>query len=215
MSIKINGEPVDLENYEPGISENSSDLKSSKWEELGEEWLQENPDPRYQSSGGGGGGKNKSDKIRREREIKHSEEKRKEVSLNNIKKIVDKFPDFKDDRQRDEYLEIYTYWINASIKEYKNNEEIVLDKNDVSYRFTKSSGAGGQNVNKRNTAVICTHDFSNVNVRSEEERSQFRNRKTAFENLKVKLQEHVQDWIEYLGDKVLETKEVSEIYNTI
>ena len=60
-------------------------------------------------------------------------------------------------------------------------------RGEVSIEFFKASGPGGQNVNKRNTAVRLTHRPSGIIVVSREERSQLQNKKIAFERLQQQL----------------------------
>ena len=51
----------------------------------------------------------------------------------------------------------------------------------------RASGPGGQHVNKTESALRLTHPPSGVVVTSQDSRSQFRNRETAFERLVEKL----------------------------
>jgi protein subunit release factor B len=59
---------------------------------------------------------------------------------------------------------------------------------DLVERFVRSSGKGGQNVNKVSTCVILTHSPSGLTVRCEEERSQARNRFLARQRLADRLE---------------------------
>lgn len=65
--------------------------------------------------------------------------------------------------------------------------EIDIPEKDIRVEFSKSSGAGGQNVNKRETAVRVVHIPTNLAVHAETERSQAQNKNRALEILKSKL----------------------------
>ena len=66
-------------------------------------------------------------------------------------------------------------------------DKIELKADDLDIQFARSGGAGGQNVNKRETAVRITHTPSNVSVHVSSERSQQANRDKAMELIKAKL----------------------------
>lgn len=67
------------------------------------------------------------------------------------------------------------------------NKEIVIPPEDVKIDFSKSGGPGGQNVNKRETAVRLTHIPTGISVHCDSERTQEANREIAFEILHGKL----------------------------
>lgn len=69
----------------------------------------------------------------------------------------------------------------------KNNNTIEIPSEDMKIEFSKSGGPGGQNVNKRETAVRIVHVPTNLSVHVTTERSQEQNREKALEILKGKL----------------------------
>ena len=66
-------------------------------------------------------------------------------------------------------------------------EAIDLRPEDLDIQFARSGGAGGQNVNKRETAVRITHAPSGVSAHVSSERSQQANREKALELVKAKI----------------------------
>ena len=67
--------------------------------------------------------------------------------------------------------------------------EIKINPQDLRIETARSSGPGGQNVNKRSTAVRVTHVPTNIVVFSQTERSQPQNKEIAMEILRAKLYE--------------------------
>jgi protein subunit release factor B len=71
-------------------------------------------------------------------------------------------------------------------------ENVNLRDEDLRESFARSSGPGGQHVNKVSTAVTLTHLPSGLSVMVSDSRSQSMNRKIARERLAEKLKERLQ-----------------------
>lgn len=65
-----------------------------------------------------------------------------------------------------------------------------LNPSDVHERVTKGTGPGGQNRNKRETAIILKHLPTGIEVKAEAERTQEGNRRTAMATLIERVQAH-------------------------
>lgn len=65
--------------------------------------------------------------------------------------------------------------------------DIEVNDDDLEWKFSRSSGKGGQNVNKVSTAVRLTHVPTGIVVESQAERTQVQNRALALSMLKAKL----------------------------
>jgi peptide chain release factor len=82
----------------------------------------------------------------------------------------------------------------ATSRETRLQERMLLMRvreDDIEEIFTRSSGHGGQNVNKTSTAVVLRHRPTGLQVRCEQERSQGRNRTVARELLLDKLEQQL------------------------
>lgn len=73
------------------------------------------------------------------------------------------------------------------LPEFVAPEEVAVRNEDVTIDFFRSSGPGGQNVNKRETAVRVTHIPTGIFAAAQSERTQERNRELAMRHLRAKL----------------------------
>ena len=71
----------------------------------------------------------------------------------------------------------------VEVKAYDVIQKSTLKDNDIKYQTTKSSGPGGQHVNKTESAVRATHLPTGVSVLVQDSRSQHQNKKIARQRL--------------------------------
>lgn len=77
--------------------------------------------------------------------------------------------------------------------EFKKTGDIDIPPQDLKVDFARSSGPGGQNVNKRETAVRLTHLPTGLTAHCDAERTQERNRDRALSILRGKLYKRLED----------------------
>ena len=73
------------------------------------------------------------------------------------------------------------------IPKFEKPDELKIPPEEIKIEYSKSSGPGGQNVNKRETAVRLVHIPTNLAVHIETERSQAQNKEKAMTMLEAKL----------------------------
>jgi peptide chain release factor 2 len=77
--------------------------------------------------------------------------------------------------------------------ESTNSADIKIEEKDLDISIAKSSGPGGQNVNKRETAVRIVHKPSGISVHVTSERSQAQNKEKALDIIRAKLYKQMED----------------------
>ena len=83
---------------------------------------------------------------------------------------------------------VHTSTASVAILPIRAHPKIELNPADIVMEFSRSGGAGGQNVNKVETAVRIVHTPTGLEVRSQSERSQKANRDKALAILAAKLE---------------------------
>lgn len=87
---------------------------------------------------------------------------------------------------------IHTSTVTVAVLPKPKKAEIKINPQDLKIDFYKSSGPGGQYVNKRETAVRITHLPSGIVVTSQTERNQLENKENAMAILEAKILEKKQ-----------------------
>lgn len=83
---------------------------------------------------------------------------------------------------------VHTSTASVAIVPLRKSHTLDINPGDIEIEFSRSGGAGGQNVNKVETAVRLIHKPTGIDVRSQSERSQNANREKAMTILLAKLE---------------------------
>ncbi|WP_458659136.1 peptide chain release factor-like protein [Candidatus Vidania fulgoroideorum] len=121
---------------------------------------------------------------------------------NGINKIIRNSPYKKNNSVQTSYCSIFFY-------PFLNDKKIDINKKQLSISFCKSSGAGGQSVNKTNSAVRIVHLPSGVSVKCQKERSQHLNKIEALKIIEYKVNKY---YINIKKNKTLFSNNLSRIY---
>ncbi len=82
---------------------------------------------------------------------------------------------------------IHTSTATVAVLPVVEDVEIEINPADIKMEVFRSSGAGGQHINKTSSAVRLIHEPTGIVVECQTERSQFQNRENAMKMLKTKL----------------------------
>ncbi len=82
---------------------------------------------------------------------------------------------------------IHTSTVTVAVLPEAEEVEIEINPADLIFESCKSSGAGGQHINKTESAVRLTHKPTGIVIECQEERSQFKNKDKALKLLRTKL----------------------------
>jgi peptide chain release factor 1 len=84
---------------------------------------------------------------------------------------------------------IHTSTASVAVLPIRQKARVEINPADIEMEFSRSGGAGGQNVNKVETAVRLVHKPTGIDVRASSERSQKANRDKAMQILSAKLEQ--------------------------
>jgi peptide chain release factor 1 len=88
---------------------------------------------------------------------------------------------------------IHTSTASVAVLPIRKKSKLEINPADLHMEFSRAGGAGGQNVNKVESAVRVVHKPTGIDARSQSERSQAQNREQAMAVLLAKLEQHYEE----------------------
>lgn len=164
---------------------------------------------KYDDSKGKGGGKKRGNKNANpiSTAIENANKNRETQNRNNLKKHLDELLKYfeghedskKNPKNIDTLLDNYITWLQEILLSEDRKINIEKEINNLTIKNEKkSSGPGGQNVNKTATAIRITHKVTGIKVYNHESRDKNTNQRYATEKLIERLQKVIKLWLAYL-----------------
>jgi peptide chain release factor 1 len=88
---------------------------------------------------------------------------------------------------------VHTSTVTVSVMPIRTDVKVTIPASDLEFETSRSGGAGGQNVNKVETAVRVIHKPTGIAIRCTIERSQLKNKERAVQMLQAKLDQLAQE----------------------